>query len=208
MVTNVSLILGVVGTQSAPSYVRLVGFAGLLAGAFSMAAGEYISMSAQGELLARELDVERQALSQAPDAERQELAELYEERGLPREMAAYLASQMMKTPELALEAHAREELGIDPASLGSPYLAAASSFGSFAIGAAIPLAPWLFVSGFVAALCSLGLVAFASVLIGLLLAQATGRSRFRSIVRQLAVSMLAAGVTYLIGKLVGIDIVR
>jgi VIT1/CCC1 family predicted Fe2+/Mn2+ transporter len=188
--------------------VRLVGFAGLLAGAFSMAAGEYISMSAQRELLVRELEVERQALSQAPEAERQELAELYEERGLPHEMAVYLAGQMMKTPELALEAHAREELGIDPASLGSPYLASASSFASFAVGAAIPLAPWLFVSGFVASVLSLGLVALAAFVIGLLLAQATGRSRLRSIVRQLAVSMLAAGVTYLIGRLVGISIVR
>jgi VIT1/CCC1 family predicted Fe2+/Mn2+ transporter len=202
LVTNVSLILGMVGAAPGPHYVRLAGFAGLLAGALSMAAGEYISMSAQKELLARELEVERRALTKAPEAERLELARLYEERGIPADDAAYLASQMMKTPEMALEAHAREELGIDPRSLGSPYLASASSLTSFAVGAAVPLAPWWFISGSAAAVSSLGLVALAGLIIGLVLAQATGRSKLRSVLRQLVVSMGAAGVTYAIGTLV------
>ena len=111
LVTNVSLILGVFGAQSGPNYVRLAGFAGLLAGAFSMAAGEYISMSAQRELLNRELDVERSALRRQPEAERQELAELYEHRGLSSEDASSLAEMMMRTPEMALQAHAAKRLG-------------------------------------------------------------------------------------------------
>ncbi|HYA44304.1 MAG TPA: VIT1/CCC1 transporter family protein [Acidimicrobiales bacterium] len=208
LVTNVSLILGVAGAQPGPSYVRLAGIAGLLAGAFSMAAGEYVSMSAQRDLLARELDVERQALSEAPEAEREELALLYEERGMPSQVAAYLAHEMMKTPEMALEAHAREELGIHPGSMGSPYTAAASSLASFAVGAAIPLAPWLFVWGYPATAASLVLVAVAAVGIGFLLARATGRSPLRSVARQLVVSLVAAGITYLVGWLVGVGVVH
>ena len=206
LVTNVSLILGVAGAQPGASYVRLVGLAGLLAGAFSMAAGEYISMSAQRELLARELEVERRALSSSPESELQELSELYQRRGVPAEAASYLAQMMMRTPELALEAHAREEIGIDPASLGSPYLAAISSLVSFAFGAAIPLAPWFFLSGAAAVAASAGLVAVASVIIGLVLSQATGRSPWRSALRQLSVSMLAAGVTFVVGRLIGVSV--
>jgi VIT1/CCC1 family predicted Fe2+/Mn2+ transporter len=138
LVTNVSLILGVFGAQPGPEYVRLAGFAGLLAGAFSMAAGEYVSMSAQRELLDRELDVERTALRREPEAERQELAELYENRGLSPEDASQLAELMMRTPEMALQTHAREEIGIDPSAIPSPYPAAVSSLISFSVGAAVP----------------------------------------------------------------------
>ncbi|MGC8627477.1 MAG: VIT1/CCC1 transporter family protein [Acidimicrobiales bacterium] len=206
LVTNVSLILGVAGAQPGPSYVRLAGISGLLAGAFSMAAGEFVSVSAQKELLARELDVEREALDAAPEAEREELAALYEQRGLPADLAAFLAGHMMKTPEMALEAHAREELGIDPRSMGSPLLVAVSSLVSFAVGAAVPLVPWLFTSGNAGIVGSVALAALAAVGIGLALSQATGRSRLRSVFRQLAVSMLAAGVTYLIGRFVGVSV--
>jgi vacuolar iron transporter family protein len=208
LVTNLSLILGVAGAQAGAVYVKLAGFAGLLAGAFSMAAGEYVSMSAQRELLQRELEVERRALLSSPEAEFEELAGLYKKRGLPPDDASYLAKMMMRTPELALEAHAREEIGVDPASLGSPYLAAISSLLSFMVGAAIPLAPWLFVTGGPAVAASLSLTAVASVLAGLVLSQATGRSRVRSMVRQLAVCMIAAGLTYLIGRLVGVSVVH
>jgi VIT1/CCC1 family predicted Fe2+/Mn2+ transporter len=205
LVTNVSLILGVAGAQPGPSYVRLAGISGLLAGAFSMAAGEYISVSAQKELLARELDVEREALTTAPEAERDELAALYEKRGLPPELAFDLAGHMMKTPDMALEAHAREELGIDARAMGSPLVPAFSSLASFAVGAAVPLVPWLFTAGTAAIVSSVGLAALAAIGIGVALAQATGRSRAWSIFRQLAVSMLAASVTYLIGTLVGVS---
>jgi VIT1/CCC1 family predicted Fe2+/Mn2+ transporter len=208
LVTNVSLILGVVGAQPPPSYVRLAGWAGLLAGAFSMAAGEYISMSAQRELLVRELEVERRALKLEPEAEMDELAKVYERRGLTSEAAHSLAQMMMRTPELALEAHAREEIGIDPSSLGSPYPATVSSFASFSVGALVPLVPWFFLTGAPAAAASAGAVAVAALVIGLLLAQATGRPPVRSALRQLLVSMFAAGVTYLVGRLIGVSVVH
>ncbi len=208
LVTNVSLILGVFGAQSGPNYVRLAGFAGLLAGAFSMAAGEYISMSAQRELLNRELDVERSALRRDPEAELRELAELYEHRGLPSEAASSLAEMMMRTPEMALQAHAREEIGIDPSSLPSPYPAAGSSLISFSVGAAVPLVPWFFLRGLPAVASSVCAVALSSVVIGVLLSQATGRSPVRSAFRQVVLCMLAAGVTYVVGRLVGISVVH
>jgi vacuolar iron transporter family protein len=206
LVTNVSLILGFAGAQPGASYVRLAGLAGLLAGAFSMAAGEYVSMSAQQELLDRELEIERRALKAEPEAELEELAQVYQRRGLSPEAATYVAKMLMRTPELALEAHAREEIGVDPASIGSPYPAAISSFVSFSVGAIVPLVPWFFIRGTPAVAGSVALVAVASVVIGVLLAQATGRSPARSAVRQLVVSMLAAGVTYLVGRLVGVDV--
>lgn len=206
LVTNVSLIVGVAGAQSAGPYVRLAGFAGLLAGAFSMAAGEYVSMKAQGELLERELDMERRELKRSPVAEQRELAKIYESRGVDPAVADEMASEMMRTPELALETHAREELGVDPSSLGSPYLAAGSSFASFGVGALIPLMPWFFTTGTTAEILSVVLAAITAVLIGAAIAQATGRSTFRASVRQLIVSMLAAGVAFAIGRLVGVNV--
>lgn len=206
LVTNVSLILGFVGAQPGPSYVRLAGLAGLLAGSFSMAAGEYVSMSAQSELLNRELEVERRALKAEPEAELEELAQVYQARGLAPDAASYLARMMMRTPEMALAAHAREEIGVDPSSITSPYPAALSSFASFCLGAAIPLIPWFFLRGVPAVATSVSIVALASAVIGLLLSRATGRSPFRSALRQVVVSMLAAGVTYLVGRVIGVDV--
>jgi VIT1/CCC1 family predicted Fe2+/Mn2+ transporter len=206
LVTNVSLIIGVAGAQSAGNYVRLAGFAGLLAGAFSMAAGEYVSMKAQGELLARELDMEARELKRSPVAEHQELAEIYRSRGIDPKLAGEMAAEMMRTPEMALETHAREELGVDPHSLGSPYLAGASSFASFAVGAAIPLIPWFFTFGGLGEGLSLILAAGTAIAIGAGLGLATGRSVPRSALRQLVVSMLAAGVAFAIGRLVGVSV--
>ncbi len=206
LVTNISLILGVAGAQAGAGYVRLAGLAGLMAGAFSMAAGEYVSMSAQRELLQRELEIERRALHQDPEAELEELTDVYERRGLSTEAASYLAQTMMRTPELALETHAREEIGIDPSAIASPYPAAVSSFLSFGVGALIPLLPWLFLRGGGAVMASIILTVVASLVIGALVGQATGRSVWRSAVRQLVVSMLAAVVTYLVGRLVGVGV--
>jgi VIT1/CCC1 family predicted Fe2+/Mn2+ transporter len=202
-VTNVSLILGVAGANTVPGTVRLAGLAGLLAGAFSMAAGEYVSMKAQSELLEHELDLERIELRRAPDAERAELAQLYASRGVDQGVAEELAEEMMRTPELALETHAREELGVDPSSLGNPYRAAGASAASFAGGALVPLVPWFFSSGTGAIMVSLVLGALAAVLIGVALARYTGRSAWHSSLRQLAVTVAAAGVTYALGALVG-----
>ncbi|MDP9075471.1 MAG: VIT1/CCC1 transporter family protein, partial [Actinomycetota bacterium] len=166
LVTNVSLILGVAGANISPATVRLTGLAGMLAGAFSMAAGEYVSMRAQTELLERELEMEAIELRRSPDAERAELAQLYESRGVDPRVAGDLAEEMMRTPELALETHAREELGVDPSSLGNPYHAAGASAGSFGVGALVPLLPWFFIHGGTAVVASLVLGAVAAVLIG------------------------------------------
>lgn len=203
LVTNVSLILGVAGAHSAGGLVRLAGVAGLLAGAFSMAAGEYVSMKAQTELLEHELEMERIELSRSPDAELAELAQLYESRGVDPSVAGELAEEMMRTPELALDTHAREELGVDPTSLGNPYQAAGASAASFGVGALVPLVPWFLTSGGVAVAVSVVLGALAAILIGVALARYTGRSILRSALRQLIVTVAAAGVTFAIGALVG-----
>jgi VIT1/CCC1 family predicted Fe2+/Mn2+ transporter len=203
LVTNVSLILGVAGANTVPGTIRLAGLAGMLAGAFSMAAGEYVSMKAQKELLERELEMERVELRRSPHAERAELAQLYASRGVDPGVADELANEMMRTPELALETHAREELGVDPSSLGNPYQAAWASAASFGVGALAPLLPWFFVHGTVAVLTSMVIAAVAAVLIGVALARYTGRSWVHSATRQLVVTIAAAGVTYALGALVG-----
>ena len=203
LVTNVSLILGVAGAQPGAGVVRLTGLAGLVAGAFSMAAGEYVSMQAQRELLERELEVERQALDRAPGAEGDELTAIYTRRGIDPTLARELADEVMSDPELALETHAREELGINPQSLGSPWTAAVSSFVAFAFGALLPLLPWLFGSGAAATLASVVIGVVASLAVGWAVGYFTGRSRLRSALRQLAVATVAASVTFGIGRAVG-----
>jgi vacuolar iron transporter family protein len=203
LVTNVSLILGVAGANTSPGNVRLTGMAGLLAGAFSMAAGEYVSMRAQRELLERELEMERVELRRSPLAEQAELAQLYESRGVDPVIAETMAEEMMRTPELALQTHAREELGVNPDELGSPYKAAGSSAGSFAVGAIVPLMPWFFTQGAVAVVASLVLGALAAICIGIGLARFTGRSWVHAALRQLLVTVAAAAVTFGIGKFLG-----
>jgi VIT1/CCC1 family predicted Fe2+/Mn2+ transporter len=205
LTTNVALILGVAGANPALGVVRLAGLAGLIGGAFSMAAGEWVSMRAQAELLERELAIERRALARTPERERRELAALYRSRGVDGTTADQMAKQVMANPEVALEVHAREELGVDPAHLGSPIKASASSFVTFAIGAAVPLAPWMVGHGTGAVVASLVLAAIAATLVGVALARFTGRSKVRSAVRQVAIAGLAALVTYAVGALVGVS---
>jgi VIT1/CCC1 family predicted Fe2+/Mn2+ transporter len=151
----------------------------------------------------RELDVERKAIDHDPEDERRELAAIYKSRGLDHDMAEELSVKMMRDPELALETHAREELGINPSETGNPLQAAASSFVAFAIGAVIPLLPWLFTSGTKATLWSVVLGAVAAVTVGAALAVFTGRSWFWSAGRQLLISGVAAGITYGIGHVLG-----
>ncbi len=203
LVTNVSLILGVAGAHPAGDVVRISGLAGLVAGAFSMAAGEYVSMRAQQELLERELDVERQAIRKSPEAERRELTAIYEKRGVDPTAARELAGEMMRSPELALQTHAREELGINPAQLGSPFLAAVSSFVTFAVGALLPLLPWLFTSGTRAIWASVVVGGVAALSVGVIVGLLSGRPTWKTGLRQLALAALAAGVTYGIGRLAG-----
>jgi VIT1/CCC1 family predicted Fe2+/Mn2+ transporter len=205
LVTNVSLILGIAGAHPGGSIVRLTGLAGLVAGAFSMGVGEFVSMQAQRELFQRELELERQALTKRPQAERRELATIYERRGLDPQLAADLVDEVMRDPDLALQTHAREELGVDPESLGSPWLAAVSSFVTFAIGAFLPLFPWLVTGGTGAIIASVVVGAVAISAVGGALGALTGRSVLRGALRQLALSAVAAGVTYGIGRAVGVS---
>lgn len=208
LVTNVALILGIAGAHPSASVVRLAGIAGLVAGAFSMSAGEYVSMRAQRELFERELALEHHEIQARPEGERRELVRIYESRGVDPEMARQLASEMMRTPELALETHAREELGINPNSLGAPVQAAVSSFATFALGAFLPLLPWLITTGAAATLGSVGIGAVAAIGVGAALAVFTRRSWFRSALRQLAISAVAAAVTFGIGHAVGITAIH
>jgi VIT1/CCC1 family predicted Fe2+/Mn2+ transporter len=206
LVSNVSLILGVAAASPGAGVVRLAGLAGLIAGAVSMAAGEYVSMKAQTELLQRELDLERRELRRNPHVEQVELTQIYQSRGVDPDQARELAEVMMRDPEIALETHAREELGIDPNALGSPQGAAISSFFAFAVGALIPLLPWFFGSGTAAVVASVVLGALAAIVVGALLARFTGRSIIFSASRQFAIAAVAAGVTVVVGKVVGVGV--
>jgi VIT1/CCC1 family predicted Fe2+/Mn2+ transporter len=206
LVTNVSLILGVAGADADPGVVRLAGLAGLVAGAVSMAAGEYVSMSAQKELLERELDVERRSLEEDPHAERRELAAVYRSRGLDHEVAEQVSAELMEEPEVALEVHAREELGVNPNSLGSPYAAAVSSLLAFMVGAIVPLLPWFVTEDAPAVASSIGLGAVAALLIGAAIGVSTGRGPWLSALRQLGVGALAGATTYGIGHFLGVQV--
>ena len=206
LVSNIALILGVAAANPAAGVVRLAGLAGLVGGAVSMAAGEWISMTAQSELLERELEMERLELKRRPESERQELVALYRSRGIDEEVAEDLATAMMRDPEVALETHAREELGIDPTALGSPVAAAASSFLAFAAGAFLPLIPWLFSSGRGSIVASIVLGVVAALAVGAALAGFTGRPVARSALRQLMWSAVPAALTYGIGSVVGVGV--
>jgi VIT1/CCC1 family predicted Fe2+/Mn2+ transporter len=184
----------------------LAGLAGLIAGAVSMAAGEYVSMKAQNELLQRELEIERRELVRNPHVETVELTQIYQSRGVDPDTARELAEEMMRDPDLALQTHAREELGIDPNQLGSPEGAAISSFLSFAVGALVPLLPWFVGSGTAATVASVVLGFIACAVVGALLARFTGRSVLFSAGRQVAIATVAGAVTFFVGKAVGVGV--
>ena len=176
LVSNASLIAGVAGAGVENAVVLLAGVAGLLAGAFSMAAGEYISMRVQREVFERLIHLEAHELGADGDGERAELAALYERKGLPAELASRVAEELMRDPKVALETHAREELGLDPEEgLGSPVAAAASSFATFSVGALVPLAPFLVLTGPSAARASAALSALALFGVGAVMATLTGQ---------------------------------
>ncbi len=206
LVSNMALILGVAGADASSSFVRVAGLAGMVAGAVSMAAGEYVSMRAQRELLERELTVERAALERNPEQEAAELSALYESRGMGADEARFLAEHVMSSPDLALEVHAREELGVDPGSLGSPVGAAGWSFVAFTIGAIVPLVPWFLTTGGGAVVASLVLGVIAAAVVGAVLARLTERSMVRGVARQVLITTGAAALTWLIGNAVGVDV--
>lgn len=206
LVSNVGLVLGFAGANPSGGVVRLAGLFGLIVGAVSMAAGEYNSMTAQRELFQRELELERRELRRNPHVEAVELSQIYQSRGIPADQARQMAQSLMADPEQALEVHAREELGIDPNSLGSPMAAASASFFAFAAGAFVPLVPWLFGSGDAAVALSAVLALLAAVAIGVGTARLAGRSWPRVVVRQLAFTLLPAALTFGIGNAIGINL--
>jgi vacuolar iron transporter family protein len=204
LVGNASLMLGVAGAGGDARLVLMSGVAGLAAGAFAMAAGEYVSVRSQRELFEYQIELERDELKQYPEAEAQELALIYAAKGLPKKEATKLAKQIVADPEYALDTLAREELGVDPAELGSPAGAATSSFLAFAAGAALPLVPLLLASGAYALQTGVAVTGVALFAIGATLSLFTGRSAWYSGARMLALGTLAGGVTYGIGRLLGV----
>lgn len=206
LVSNMGLILGVAGAHSEAGVVRVAGLAGLIAGAISMAAGEYNSMRVQADLLQRELAMEAAELRAQPNLETEELAALYQSRGLPRDGARALAEAVMRDPEVALEAHAREELGIDPAHLGRPLAAAVSSFAAFSAGGFVPLVPWFVGGGTMAIVTSLVLGVTVAVVVGAVVARTSHRPLHRGILRQVAFTVAPAAVTYAIGSALGVPL--
>jgi VIT1/CCC1 family predicted Fe2+/Mn2+ transporter len=207
LVSNVSLIFGIAGAGVDNDVVILAGVAGLLAGAFSMAAGEYISVRVQREVFERLIHLEAHEIGSDPEAERLELAEIYARKGLPRDLADRLATELMRDPKVALETHAREELGLDPGEgLGSPAAAAGSSFVMFAVGAFVPLVAFLATSGTAAVAASASLSAVALFGVGAAMSILTGRGALRSGVRMLAIGAAAAAVTFAVGRLLDVSV--
>jgi VIT1/CCC1 family predicted Fe2+/Mn2+ transporter len=201
LVSNLALMTGVAGGALSQQTIIITGLAGLAAGAFSMAAGEYTSVASQRELVQAELDIERSELRTHPKDELAELAALYESRGVEPALARQVAEQLSRDPEQALEIHAREELGIDPSDLPSPTVAAVSSFGSFALGALLPVLPYLLGASAIWPAVLLALVGLFAC--GAVVARVTARSWWFSGLRQLALGGAAAAVTYALGALFG-----
>jgi VIT1/CCC1 family predicted Fe2+/Mn2+ transporter len=203
LVSNLCLILGVAGAAPEGRAVLVSGVAGLLAGAFSMAAGEYVSVRSQREMFEQQIGAERDELSQYPAEEAAELSLIYQARGLGKEDADRMAERIVANPTYALDTLAREELGLDPGALGSPVGAALFSFASFATGATIPLVPFVASGGRTALLCAIGLTAAALFGVGAAISLFTGRGAVRGGLRLLVIGAAAGGVTYAIGRLLG-----
>ncbi|OGR91895.1 MAG: rubrerythrin family protein [Elusimicrobia bacterium RIFCSPLOWO2_01_FULL_59_12] len=207
LLSNLSLVMGVSGAHLSSHSVLVTGIAGLLAGAFSMAIGEWISVQSSRELNQFQIATEADELAAAPEEEEEELALIYEAKGLPPDQAKALARRLISDPAKALDTLTREELGIDPKDLGgSPWVAAMASFVLFAVGAVIPVAPFLFSEGTAAVRGALLISAVGLFGIGAGITLVTGRSVWVSGIRQLLVGLAAAGVTYGIGHFIGVQL--
>jgi VIT1/CCC1 family predicted Fe2+/Mn2+ transporter len=207
LVSNLSLVMGVAGATLAGSSVLIAGIAGLLAGSISMALGEWLSVQSSRELYENQLRTEAEEIESAPEEEAEELALIYEARGIPAQSARNLASQIMTNKETALDTLAREELGIDPAELGgSAWTAAITSFVLFALGAIIPVAPFIFTGGMPAVFISIGLSALGLFGLGAAITLFTGKPVWKSGLRMVVFGLLAAAVTFGIGRLIGVSI--
>jgi len=209
LVSNAALVMGIAGATTASGqggFVVLAGVAGLLAGAFSMAAGEYVSMRSQTELLERQIELERAELEAMPEEEEAEIAAIYQARGFPEEEAKSIAKRLMADPKIALETLVREELGLDPEELGSPWGAAVGSFVAFALGALVPLLPFILLADSSALLASIALTAVALFSVGAAVSLLTGKSAIYTGLRQLAIGAAAASITYAVGSLIGVSV--
>jgi VIT1/CCC1 family predicted Fe2+/Mn2+ transporter len=206
LVSNAGLILGIAGATNDSHSILLAGIAGLLAGAFSMAAGEFVSVRSQREMYEYQIGLERDELAEYPQQEAEELALIYQAKGLSEVEAQGIAQKLIDDPAKALETLAREELGLDPQALGSPWGAAVSSFAAFAAGALIPLLPFVVSEGRGALFYCIGLAAASLFGIGALLTLFTGRNALWGGLRMLAIGVGAGGVTYAIGRLLGVSL--
>ncbi len=207
LVSNLSLVMGVAGAAEPGGTILLTGLAGLVAGACSMAMGEWLSVTSSRELSQQQIDVEADELAQRPDEEKEEMILIYQAKGLDEAAARALADQLMANKDSALDTLVREELGIDPNELGgSAWAAAGTSFGLFAAGAIFPVAPFFWLGGTAALLASLAASGVALLMIGAGTSLFTGRTVFFSGARQLVIGFAAAAITYAIGRLVGVSL--
>ena len=205
LVSNAALVMGVAGSGAAPSIVLMTGAAGLLAGALSMAAGEYVSVRSQLDMYEYQISLEKEELAEYPEEEAEELALIYEARGMDIEQARTFARSLLGNPDHALDVLAREELGLNPDDLGSPLGAASSSFLAFALGAVIPLAPFLIglpahsVMGW-----TIGVTAIALAAVGMLISLFTGRNAWLGAARMVAIGGGAGVIAWLVGSWLGV----
>lgn len=207
LVSNLSLVMGVAGAELAAQNILITGMAGLLAGAFSMALGEWLSVQSSRELYQHQIDIEARELAANPEEEAEELALIYQAKGVPRDRAEQLASQIISDEDQALDTLAREELGIDPEELGgSAWEAAFTSFFLFAAGAILPVLPYFGMEGMPAVGVSVALSTFGLFAIGALITVMTGRSVWLSGGRQVLFGLAAAAITYGIGYLLGVSV--
>ncbi len=207
LVSNLSLVMGVAGAEMTAHAILVTGLAGLLAGACSMALGEWLSVNTARESAQRQIDTEAAELDQIPEEEQEELALIYQAKGLPEDLAKTLAERLIADKKTALDTLVREELGIDPGELGgSAWVAATASFGLFTIGAIFPVAPYFALAGLPALLTSLAASGVALALIGAGTALFTGRGVWFSAARQLLVGLAAAGLTWGLGRLIGVAV--
>jgi VIT1/CCC1 family predicted Fe2+/Mn2+ transporter len=205
LLSNFSLVMGFAGAEAKPEYIILAGVAGLLAGSFSMAAGEYVSVRAQREVFEQQIAMEKQELEMSPKEEEEELSLIYRAKGLPEYEAAQLARRIIANPRTAIDTLVREELGLDPSELGSPWVAALSSFFSFVIGALIPVIPYLLMTGQGAWVVSAGLSFAALFGVGALVSVFTARGPLVSGGRMVGIGMLVSAITYGVGWLLGVS---
>ena len=206
LVSNAALVIGVAAAEPGREIVLLAGIAGLVAGAFSMAAGEYISMRVQREVFEARIALEQREIQRSPDNERNEVSVIFQAKGVPRTDAERVAEHIMTDPSVALDLMAREELGLNPDDLGSPGGAAVFSFLAFSVGAILPILPYLVANGLPALLLALVITGLALFGVGVATAQLTQRPPLWGGIRMMLIGGSATGVTYLVGRVVGVSL--